>query len=1028
MSKLEKELKKLEIGAKPDELDYDSIHLLNQCLAAVFKEYLPHISDSYSVIDFENDRVSKGSPAESVASFDITKLVLEKNDKIIEKLKNVYHLLAYSNNSIALIINRKYQTVRLTVAVGLDHDNSEEVINLARSVRDAMIGNFPGSECSNVVNYSAQNKGAFLPLNRQANFSASSFNSVGIVSNIATDFSDEFANQGIEKLIDGIRLKENQEYTLILLGKALNSDILEEKKDELYRFYTALSPYAKRTKNWGKNEGKNWSTNLSLSLFGNIGKQALPNIPFMQNGFPMSGNLGGSIGGSHSWGRSIGVTEGESVEIVQYGISHTLEIINQQMKRLEQCEALGLWSFAGYVFSKDINLVSEVSHMYMSLTQGKESYYEKPSINIWNANNTNSERNTRTEILKIREYVSHLQHPGFMIGENKEWKYRNEANWPYVVSCTTDVSGAELARALNLPRESVPGVAVIECAPFGREISSYDSAMLGNVTIGKIHHMHHDEETPVRLTADSLTSHVFVTGSTGAGKSNTVYTLLSNANTDFLVIEPTKGEYKYAFGDEVNKFGTNYRMGEMLKVNPFEFPDEIHVYEHIDRLLEVFNVCWPMYAAMPSVLKDAIIRAYEKVGWDTRSSINVNGKLFPTFADVCDEIDNVIESSDYSDENKGNYRGSLKTRLHSLTNGINGLIFCEGSIPDEILFDSKTIIDLSRVGSAENKSLIMGIMVIKLQEHRMCQRQSEMNEGLKHITVLEEAHHLLRANASSSSPEMGGGLGAKSVEMLANAIAEMRTYGESFVIVDQAPGLLDMSVIRNTNTKIIMRLPDQSDRELVGRAANLNEDQIQELAKLQRGVAAIYQNEWIEPVLCHVVKYAKKRSLKAIREYMEEIADKNSALTEKEIKYVNTCIYDLNYLPRQSDISFIDCVEKLAVDSSLKALLYDYGRSPASRRLQLYPEVCYRYFGIQKFLEKEDFDNVEKIGEGLINYLETKYQFSDSVDFSLPTKMRDVFIRVMLLKFMTDAAKVRTAENIEKIEKLNTLVDNMKVR
>ena len=88
--------------------------------------------------------------------------------------------------------------------------------------------------------------------------------------------------------------------------------------------------------------------------------------------------------------------------------------------------------------------------------------------------------------------------------------------------------------------------------------------------------------------------------------------------------------------------------------------------------------------------------------------------------------------------------------------------------------------------------------------------------------------------------------------MLTSAIAEMRTYGEGFIVVDQAPGLLDMAAIRNTNTKIIMRLPDQVDRELVGRAANLNDDQIREIARLPRGVAAIYQNEWIEPVLCKV--------------------------------------------------------------------------------------------------------------------------------------------------------------------------------
>jgi hypothetical protein len=86
----------------------------------------------------------------------------------------------------------------------------------------------------------------------------------------------------------------------------------------------------------------------------------------------------------------------------------------------------------------------------------------------------------------------------------------------------------------------------------------------------------------------------------------------------------------------------------------------------------------------------------------------------------------------------------------------------------------------------------------------------------------------------------------------------MRTYGEGFVIADQAPGLLDMAAIRNTNTKIVMRLPDRGDRELVGKAMHLNDDQIAELAKLPRGVAAVYQNEWVESVLCKVEHYVVK--------------------------------------------------------------------------------------------------------------------------------------------------------------------------
>lgn len=134
---------------------------------------------------------------------------------------------------------------------------------------------------------------------------------------------------------------------------------------------------------------------------------------------------------------------------------------------------------------------------------------------------------------------------------------------------------------------------------------------------------------------------------------------------------------------------------------------------------------------------------------------------------------------------------------------------------------------------------------------------NETNAGLRHVTVLEEAHNLLRRTSSEQSQDSSN-LQGKSVEMLANAIAEMRTYGEGFIIADQAPGLLDMAVIRNTNTKIIMRLPDESDRVLVGKAAGLTDEQIVELSKLDCGVAAVFQNHWLEAVLCKVDEFKDK--------------------------------------------------------------------------------------------------------------------------------------------------------------------------
>jgi hypothetical protein len=154
----------------------------------------------------------------------------------------------------------------------------------------------------------------------------------------------------------------------------------------------------------------------------------------------------------------------------------------------------------------------------------------------------------------------------------------------------------------------------------------------------------------------------------------------------------------------------------------------------------------------------------------------------------------------------------------------------------------------------------MGILVLKLQEYRMS-KAVDSDNVLKHITILEEAHNLLRRTSSEQSQESSN-LQGKSVEMLANAIAEMRTYGEGFVIADQSPGLMDMSVIRNTNTKIIMRLPDESDRRLVGKAAGLTDSQVEELSRLEQGVAVISQSDWLEPVLCKVDKFIGKQSLK----------------------------------------------------------------------------------------------------------------------------------------------------------------------
>ena len=143
---------------------------------------------------------------------------------------------------------------------------------------------------------------------------------------------------------------------------------------------------------------------------------------------------------------------------------------------------------------------------------------------------------------------------------------------------------------------------------------------------------------------------------------------------------------------------------------------------------------------------------------------------------------------------------------------------------------------------------------MRLNEYRSV-NAIEMNSNLKHVTVLEEAHNILKRTSTEQNLESANLVG-KSVEMITNAIAEMRTYGEGFIIADQSPNSVDMAAIRNTNMKIIMRLPDEDDRRLAGKAAALTENQLEEIAKLPKGVAVVYQNDWLEPVLCKVNKAA----------------------------------------------------------------------------------------------------------------------------------------------------------------------------
>lgn len=570
---------------------------------------------------------------------------------------------------------------------------------------------------------------------------------------------------------------------------------------------------------------------------------------------------------------TIGSSKNYTLTIHNKHIEELMKRIDQELERISMSESTGLWSVASYFFSYDNDFASaeSASTIFKSIMQGEESGVETSAINSWIDNSQKMKMLTNS--------VCHLSHPVF-------WNNLTVNGENIKVENSSLLSSKELAMLLSLPHKSVPGFPVVEHVSLAKEvIRNNESLMKREVSLGCIFDLGKAyTENRVKLDVKSLTQHVFVTGSTGCGKSETIYKLINETKqvgTKFLVIEPAKGEYKNVFGD-VNVFGTNPLIMPLLRINPFSFPTGVHVLEHIDRLTEIFNVCWPMYSAMPAVLKKAMLDAYESCGWDLRLSVNRLSRgedVYPSFLDLFLSLEKVITESAYSEEVKSNYSGALLTRVESLTNGLNGEIFSVNELSNIVLFDENCIIDLSRVGSQETKSLIMGILIMRLSEYRMTGANTP-NSALKHLTVLEEAHNILKRVSTEQSQE-GSNMAGKSVEMITNAIAEMRTYGEGFVIVDQSPTSVDKAAIKNTNTKIVMRLPDEDDRKVSGKAAGMNDKQIDEIAKLPTGVAVVYQNDWVSPVLCKIDRMENSRVI--FNEQKDSILELNS---ENDINYI----------------------------------------------------------------------------------------------------------------------------------------------
>ncbi len=458
-------------------------------------------------------------------------------------------------------------------------------------------------------------------------------------------------------------------------------------------------------------------------------------------------------------------------------------------------------------------------------------------------------------------------------------------------------ASTELLAALSRPPErEMPGIRLALRPDF--DVTQEPAAGRAAIAVGEILDRSRRPAGPLVLPLDSLNRHVFVSGATGSGKSQTVRALLeaaTRAGIPWLVVEPAKAEYRLMaarlaeIGGDPGAHGADAVVSEVVRIRPGEpdaiaaglnplepAPDEdghrFPLQTHADLVKALFVASFRSDEPFPQVLSAALTRVYEDSGWDLALGETVAADANPSYPDLTDlqrAAIRIVQEVGYSQRITDDVLGFIKVRLSSLRLGTTGR-FLEGGHQLDFgkLLRTNAVLEIEDVGDDRDKAFLMGTVLIRLAEHlRMANRAKPSGSGglgavvlpgssrapatLRHLTVIEEAHRLLRR------PETGGsgasdGAAAHAVEMFAGLLAEIRAYGEGLIIAEQIPDRLIQDVIKNTAVKITHRLPAADDREAVGATMNMTQAQNRFLVTLKPGEAAVFADGMDFPLLAQM--------------------------------------------------------------------------------------------------------------------------------------------------------------------------------
>jgi hypothetical protein len=524
-------------------------------------------------------------------------------------------------------------------------------------------------------------------------------------------------------------------------------------------------------------------------------------------------------------------------------IKYFLELEDSYLNHLKLGTALGGWQVGAYFFAADRSVFARLQ----SLLQG--TYVDDTS------------RPTPLRTHELKGLKPHLEQFGLL----RNQRGPNSAGSLLSYKFLSPLNSRMLSAYVHLPKREMPGFRIRRSAEFSlAEIPPKNPDR--TIAIGNVLDRGVDTGNLYYVDIDAMQKHTIVCGVTGGGKTNTCFYLLGQLwkyGIPFMVCEPAKSEYRHMMllSESFKGVGQAFSLGDEtvspFRLNPFEIMKGVKVQTHLDALKSVFNASFEMYSPMPQVLEKALNEIYRVRGWDLVQNKNRRlppgveigdpdcpPEIYPTMKDLFEVIDPITESFGYSERIGPDVQAALKARVGSLLIGGKGqMLNTRRSIPMEILFGRPTVVELKMVSEDSEKSFLMGMLLVFLYEYR---ESLGPKENLQHVMLVEEAHRLLKNVPTQQSGETANPAG-KAVEFFTNMLAEIRAYGQGFIIADQIPNKLAPEALKNTNLKIMHRIVATDDRDSMGGAMNLDDIQKRHVTALGQGRAIVYAERMEQP-------------------------------------------------------------------------------------------------------------------------------------------------------------------------------------